>query len=142
MNEGENPDPNPFNPAPETLPVVNIQFFIQQACIDIDSALATIYDVPLKQVNFGGDIQYSPPIVTVAAILASEEIWERVLQGTDSQHSEAQKNREKWAHDELALIQNGERYLVGQRATRGNRYTRNTALDVPKNPTAGGKSGK
>ena len=37
ITEGQNPDPNPFNPSPETLPVVNIEFFIEQACIQIDS---------------------------------------------------------------------------------------------------------
>ena len=36
ITEGQNPDPNPFNPSPETLPVVNIEFFIEQACIQID----------------------------------------------------------------------------------------------------------
>ena len=46
--EGQNPDPNPFNPAPETLPSINIEFFIEQACIEIDAALAAIYDVPLN----------------------------------------------------------------------------------------------
>jgi hypothetical protein len=138
--EGQNPDPNPFNPAPETLPSVNIEFFIDQACIQIDSALASIYDVPLKQINFGGDVDYPPPIPAVSALLAAQMIWEQRLQGSDSQRSESQKEREKWAQNELTLIQNGERRLVGQRATRGNRYVRNTALDIPKNPVKDGKS--
>jgi hypothetical protein len=38
------------------------------------------------------------------------------------------------------MIQNGERRLMAQRATRGNRYVRNTALDIPKNPVKDGKS--
>ncbi len=138
--EGQNPDPNPFNPAPETLPSINIEFFIQQACIEIDSALAAIYDVPLKKINFGGEIQYPPPIPAVAALLSSQMIWEQRLQGTDAQRSETQKEREKWAKDELTLIQNGERRLLVQRATRGNRYIRNTALDIPKNPVKDGES--
>jgi hypothetical protein len=138
--EGQNPDPNPFNPSPETLPSINIEFFIEQACIEIDSALATIYDVPLKKINFGGDVQYPPPVPSIAALLASQMIWEQRLQGTDSQRSESQKEREKWAHDELTMIQNGERRLMAQRATRGNRYVRNTALDIPKNPVKDGKS--
>lgn len=138
--EGQNPDPNPFNPSPETLPSINIDFFIEQACIQIDSALATIYDVPLKQINFGGEIGYPPPIRAVAALLTSQIIWEQRLQGTDSQRSESQKEREKWAQGELMLIQNGERRLMGQRATRGNRYIRNTALDIPKNPVKDGQS--
>jgi hypothetical protein len=102
--------------------------------------LASIYDVPLKKINFGGEIQYSPPIPAIAALLASQMIWEQRLQGTDSQRSESQKDREKWAKDELTLIQNGERRLLGVRATRGNRYVRNTALDIPKNPVKDGKS--
>jgi hypothetical protein len=138
--EGQNPDPNPFNPAPETLPSINIDFFIEQACIQIDSALATIYDDPLKKTNFGGEIGYPPPIQAVAALLSSQMIWEQRLQGTDSQRSESQKEREKWAQSELMLIQNGERRLIGQRATRGNRYIRNTALDIPKNPVKDGQS--
>lgn len=138
--EGQNPDPNPFNPSPESLPSINIEFFIEQACIEIDSALATIYDVPLKKINFGGDVQYPPPIRNIAALLASQMIWEQRLQGTDSQRSEAQKDREKWAKDELTLIQNGERRLLIQRSTRSNRYIRNTAIDMPKNPVKDGKS--
>ena len=140
ITEGQNPDPNPFNPSPETLPVVNIEFFIEQACIQIDSALSTIYDTPLKKINFGGDVHYPPPIPTIAALLASQMIWEQRLQGVDSQRSESQKERERWAYSELTLIQNGERRLVSQRATRGNRYIRNTALDIPKNPVKDGKS--
>lgn len=138
--EGQNPDPNPFNPAPETLPSVNIDFFIEQACIQIDGALATIYDVPLKKINFGGDLGYPPPINAIASLLSAQMIWEQRLQGTDSQRSEAQKDREKWAKDELTLIQNGERRLLIQRSTRSNRYIRNTAIDMPKNPVKDGKS--
>ena len=98
ITEGQNPDPNPFNPSPETLPVVNIEFFIEQACIQIDSALSTIYDTPLKNINFGGDINYPPPVPTIAALLASQMIWEQRLQGVDAQRSESQKERERWAH--------------------------------------------
>ena len=67
-------------------------------------------------------------------------IWEQRLQGVDAQRSESQKERERWAQSELVLIQNGERRLVSQRATRGNRYIRNTALDIPKNPVKDGQS--
>lgn len=28
--EGQNPDPNPFNPAPETLPSINIDFLLNK----------------------------------------------------------------------------------------------------------------
>ncbi len=137
VTEGSNPTPNPLNPAPETVRTVDIDFWVQQACSDIDSALGTMYDVPLKQVNQGGDVSYPAPIPRVAALLAAEMIYERVLQGADRQRSEAQKEREKWAHDELAAIQNGERKLYGQRTTRGSRFIRNTLFDAPRNPAEG-----
>ena len=138
--EGQNPDPNPYDPAPETLPITNIDFYVQQACMDIDSMLGTIYDIPLKKVNQGGDVQYPMPISQIAALLAAEMIYEQRLQGADRQHSEAQKDRYLWAHDELMAIQNGERRLIGQRNTRGSRFVRGTLPNVPRNPAEGGRS--
>ena len=62
VSEGENPVPNFRNPAPETAKNVDIEFFIQQASNQIDANLATQYDVPLKQVNMGGEVSYPHPI--------------------------------------------------------------------------------
>ena len=138
--ESEAFTPNPMNPEPVTLQNIDIDFFITQACSRIDAALATIYDVPLKKVNQGGEIDFPYPVRTIAAILTSQMIFEQRLQGADRVRSESQKEREKWAEDELLLIQNGERKLMGIRVTRGNRFVRGTLPNVPRNPAVEGKS--
>ncbi len=140
VTQGSNPTPNPMNPDPESLLNVDVDFFIQQACAHIDGALATQYDVPLVKTNQGGEIGYPQPVPSIAALLASQMIWEQRLQGADRQRSDAQKEREAWAHNELVKIQNGERLLIGQVNLRANRFVRNTLMNVPKNPASGGKS--
>ena len=140
VTQGQNPTPNPMNPSPESLANVDIDFFIQQACAHNDGALATQYDVPLVQTNQGGDIEYPHPIPAIAALLASQMIWEQRLQGADRQRSDSQKEREAWAHAELVHIQNGERLLMGQVNLRANRFIRNTLFNAPRNPATGGKS--
>ena len=62
VTEGSNPNPNFRNPAPETASNVNLDFFIQQASAQIDANLAIIYDVPLKQMNNGGEVSYPHPV--------------------------------------------------------------------------------
>ena len=136
--EGENPSPNPFNPAPETLTTVNIEFFIKQASNIIDSRVGTIYHTPLKKVNNGGDIGFPEPVPSICAILSAQMIWEQRLQGTESQRSESQKEREKFAMEQLQDIQDGKIRLWGIRATRGSRYVRNTGRNSPFNPSEGG----
>jgi hypothetical protein len=140
VTEGQNATPNPMNPSPESLNDVDIEFFIQQACSHIDGALATQYDTPLVKSNQGGDVGYPLPIPSIAALLASQMIWEQRLQGADRQRSDSQKEREAWAHSELTRIQNGERLLVGQVNLRANRFVRNTLMNTPRNPASGGKS--
>lgn len=132
--------PNPLNPAPSTLTSIDLDIYISYACSRIDSALATIYDVPLKKINQGGTVAFPLPIPTIAAILTSQMIFEQRLQGVDRTRSESQKEREKWAEGELLLIQNGERRLIGQRNTRGNRFVRGTLPNIPRNPAEGGRS--
>lgn len=138
--EGENPTPNWRNPNKETVDSVNIEFFIKEASSRIDSALATMYDVPLKKVNDDGEIVYPNPVSTICSILASQMIYGVLLQGGQHQKSEAQELREKWAEKELTNIQNGERKLLGQRATRGSRFITSTLYNAPKNPAEGGRS--
>ena len=138
--EGDVVTPDPLNPAPATLLTVDVYYFIVQACSRIDAALSPIFDVPLKKVNQGGVVGFPSPIPTIAAILTSQMIFEQRLQGVDRTRSESQKEREKWAEGELLLIQNGERRLLGQRNTRGNRFVRGTLPNIPKNPAEGGRS--
>lgn len=138
--EGTNATPNFANPDVETLRITTISSFIADASSKIDSALATQYDVPLKKVNQGGDVGYPNPITTICAILTSQMIYEVSLQGADRQKSDAQKEREKWAENELMLIQNGERRLQGIRYTRASRFIKNTLYDIPKNPASENRS--
>jgi hypothetical protein len=133
-------DPNPLNPSPSTITEYDIDYYMGLADSRLDGALATIYDVPLKKVNQGGTIAFPSPIPAIAAILSSQMIFEQRLQGVDRTRSESQKEREKWAEGELLLIQNGERRLLGQRNTRGNRFVRGTLPNVPRNPAEGGRS--
>ena len=128
--EGDNPRPNFRNPSPETGTNYNLDFFIQQASAEIDAVMSTLYDVPLLQVNSGGEVGYPPIIVTICAILASQSYYSQALQGANNQFSEAQ----------LIRIQNGEIRLFGQRSTRGDRFVRSTIRGVPTNPRKDGIS--
>ena len=66
-----------------------------------DAVLSTQYDVPLLQVNSGGEVGYPPIIITICAILAAQSYYSQALQGANSQFSEAQKDRFEWAMNEL-----------------------------------------
>lgn len=139
VTEGENPLPNFRNPSPETASNVDLDFFIQQASADIDANLATQYDVPLKQVNIGGEVSYPHPIPIICAILAAQMYYSQALQGADKQFSEAQKERFDFAQNQLVRIQNGELRLFGQRNTRGSRFVRSTLYGTPLNPVQTGE---
>lgn len=138
--EGSNPTPNPFNPEAENVTQSDITYFINAASRRIDSSIATQYDTPLKKINQGGVIDYPFPLKDLCAILTAEIIFEKRLQGADRQKSEYQKDREKWAYNELLLIQNGERRLLGIRPTRGSRFVLGTLFDIVKNPAVEHKS--
>lgn len=140
VTEGSNPNPNFRNPSPETASNVNLDFFIQQASAQIDANLAIIYDVPLKQVNLGGEVSYPNPIPVICAILAAQMYYSQALQGADKQFSEAQKERFEFAQNALVRIQNGEIRLFGQRNTRGDRFVRATLRGIPQNPKKDGTS--
>jgi len=140
VTEGDNPVPNFRNPTPESASNINIDFFIQQASADIDANLATIYDVPLKQVNIGGDVSYPHPIPVICGILAAQMYYMQALQGSDSQYSEAQKVRFDFAQNQIVRIQNGEIRLFGQRNLRGDRFVRSTLRGISINPTEGKRS--
>jgi hypothetical protein len=140
ITEGDNPNPNFRNPAPETAKNLDLDFFIQQASQDIDANLATIYDVPLKQVNIGGEVAYPYPVPVICAILAAQMYYSQALQGADKQFSEAQKERFDFAQNQLVRIQNGEMRLFGQRNTRGDRFVRATLRGIPNNPRKNGES--
>jgi len=139
--EGTNPSPNYRNPTPESVLNIDIDFFVEQSSDEIDGALSTQYDVPLKKVNFDGEISYPKPILEISAILAAARIFEQKLQGADRQYSESIKSRVEWAYQQLAKIQNGELRIFGNRNTRGDRFVRGPLRGIPKNPAEGGKSG-
>jgi phage gp36-like protein len=138
--EGDNPTPNFRNPAPETATNIDLDFFIEQASSQIDANLSIQYDVPLKQVNLGGDLAYPHPIPVICAILAAQMYYSQALQGADRLFSEAQKDRFEYAMNELVRIQNGEIRLFGQRNTRGDRFVRSTLRGIPNNPRKDGTS--
>lgn len=138
--EGENSDANPFDRNADNITVANIEFFIRQAAQEIDGNLGTIYDVPLKKTIVDDSVDYPTPIPRICAVLAAAIIYNQKLQGGDSEESQAQKERENWARAQLAFIQNGQLRLPNQRATRSNKFVRNTLLNAPRNPASGGKS--
>lgn len=140
VTEGDNPTPNFRNPTPESAANVDLDFFIQQASADIDANLATQYDVPLKQVNIGGEVNYPHPIPVICAILAAQMYYMQALQGSESQYSDAQKQRFDFAQNQLVRIQNGEIRLFGQRNLRGERFVRSTLRGMPVNPAEGKRS--
>lgn len=140
VTEGDNPTPNFRNPTPESAANVDLDFFIQQASADIDANLATQYDVPLKQVNIGGEVNYPHPIPVICAILAAQMYYMQALQGAESQYSDAQKQRFDFAQNQLVRIQNGEIRLFGQRNLRGERFVRSTLRGMPINPAEGKRS--
>lgn len=136
----ETDEPNWLNPNSKTVTASNLIFFINQACRIIDGALSTQYDVPLRRTNIGGDVGFPDPVPTIAAILAADLIFEQRLLGTEKQQSDTQKERKDWAYQELDNIQNGERRLIGQRYTRGDRFVRGTLRNTPNNPAHSGES--
>lgn len=138
--EGENPSPNYRNPTPQSVYNIDLDYFIEQASDELDAALATQYDVPLKKINFDGEVLYPKPVIEIVAILSAVRIYERVLQGSDKQMSEALIKRLEWTYNQMDRIQNGEIRLYGNRNTRGSRFVRSTIQNVPKNPTFGGES--
>jgi phage gp36-like protein len=140
VTEGDNPTPNFRNPTPESASNVNLDFFIKQASDQIDANLGTQYDVPLKQINLGGEVSYPHPIPVICAILAAQMYYMQALQGAEPQYSEAQKVRFDFAQNELVRIQNGELRLFGQRNLRGDRFVRSTLRGMPVNPAEGKRS--
>lgn len=124
----------------DTLDIDTINYYIDMASDYIDSAIGTIYDTPLKKVNRGGKIGFPKPIPYVASLLASQLIYETVLQGNDKQASDVAKEKKKQALDTLKLIQNGELTLAGIRNTRGSRFVTGTLFDVQPNPAKDSKS--
>ena len=140
VTEGDNPTPNFRNPTPESASNVNLDFFIKQASDQIDANLGTQYDVPLKQINLGGEVSYPHPIPVICAILAAQMYYMQALQDAEPQYSEAQKVRFDFAQNELVRIQNGELRLFGQRNLRGDRFVRSTLRGMPVNPAEGKRS--
>lgn len=140
VTEGDNPSPDYRNPTPESVFNIDIDYFIEQASDEVDGALATQYDVPLKKVNFDGEINYPRPIPEIVSILSAARIFEQKLQGADRQSSESMKDRTKWAYDQLYKLQNGELRIYGNRNTRGDRFVRSTIRNIPRNPAEGGRS--
>jgi hypothetical protein len=138
--EGDNPSPSYRNPAPQTVYNIDLDYFIQQVSDEVDGSLSTQYEVPLKKINFDGEISYPKPIPEIVAILAASRIYEQKLQGADRQLSESTKDRIKWAYDQLDRIQDGRLRIYGIRNTRGDRFVRGTIRNIPKNPAEGGKS--
>ena len=140
VTEGDNPTPNFRNPTPESASNVNLDFFIKQASDQIDANLGTQYDVPLKQINLGGEVSYPHPIPVICAIPAAQMYYMQALQGAEPQYSDAQKIRFDFAQNELVRIQNGELRLFGQRNLRGDRFVRSTLRGMPVNPAEGKRS--
>jgi len=138
--EGTNSTPDPYNPEPANLLVDNIEFYIEQATQRINALIRAVYDVPLKKINQGGEVDFPSPIPTVCAIMAAQMIYEQKLQGADREASEPQKRREDWAENMMVRLQNGEIVLEGQRRTRSSRFISNTLRGAPKNPAVEGKS--
>jgi phage gp36-like protein len=138
--EGDNPTPNYRNPNPESVFNIDLDYFIEQASDEVDGSLGTQYDIPLKKVNFDGEINYPRPIPEIVAIFAASRIYEQKLQGADRQNSDAIKERTKWAYEQLYKLQNGELRIYGNRNTRGDRFVRSTIRNVPKNPAVDGRS--
>jgi len=138
--EGDNPSPNFRNPSPETVSQQEIIYFIEQASRYVDSMLGTLFDVPFKKINQGGEVDVPRPIKQLTTIYAAQQIYAQKLQGADKQFSEAQKERENFAKDLLRRVQNGEVHIIGQRGNRGDRFVRSSLRGSPKNPAVDGKS--
>ena len=132
--EGDNDNPTFGSPQSDNLSLDTIEFYIEMASGLIDAAIGTIYDVPLRETNRGGIIGYPQPIPYIASLLTARFIYEQVLQGSDNQKTEEQKEGEKRALNELKLVQNGERVLDHIRATKSSRYVTGTLYNAPFNP--------
>lgn len=121
-------------PSGDNISSSTVEFYIEEASRHIDASLSTQYDVPLKQTNVAGQIQYPVPVPQITAILAAQLIYEKEMQGADKQSSDTIKERFKFAMNMLKAIQNGERRLIGIRHTIGSRFVTDTLWNAPNNP--------
>ena len=131
--------PDYANPESDDLSIADIDYFIQMASSRMDAAFRTQYYVPFKKINQGGVVSYPDPIPYMCAVLASQMIYERTLQGTDRAKSESQIKREEEVVAYIRDIQNGELMLDAQKL-RGNRFVRAPLYNVPRNPAEGNRS--
>ena len=132
--EGENPTPNPRNPRPESLDTDDVNAFIDDACMYIDSELGSIYVTPLHKTNMDGTAVYPPPIPSIAARLAAKFIFEQRLSGTDQQAGEFVNNHYTQALRELNGVVTGSRRLLGQNGQTGSRFARAAWFGIPPMP--------
>lgn len=139
MIEGTTDVTDYMNPSTPDVLTSDMDYFIQQASSQIDSALSTQYYTPFKKLNLGGEIGYPNPIPRICAMLTAALIYEQKLQGTDRAESEALKARKTEAMDLIYAIQNGELILHGA-TMKGLRFVNQSLYNVPKNPAEGGRS--
>lgn len=129
------------NPSPIDVKDDEITYYIEQAGMIIQGYLQSIYDVPLKKINQGGDIDYPYPITQACAAMTANMIYQRKVKSADiSQYSELAKNDKEVFEGLLTKIQNGEIVLLGQRALKSSRFVKNTLYPAPLNPAQGGRT--
>ncbi len=132
--EGDNPTPDPFDSAQETVQLDDITEYIVQADQIINGQLSTIHIVPLRQVNFGGTVGYPHPIPQISARIAAKLLWERALSGADRQHGEFIMTHYAQAMDQLQDVLTGHVRLLGHEGQMGSVFSRSSWHSVPPSP--------
>lgn len=133
--EGDTVANNPRAAAVSTLLIVDAGDFIALADEIIDAKLSSIFDVPLRKVNHGGQITYPPVIRNVSAMLAAHMIFQERLSGSEKMEGEFTNKLYNVAMQRLDNVANGEIRLRGQNSYTAHRTIKSDLFTRPPNPS-------
>mgnify|MGYP001052398315 FL=1 len=130
--EGENTTPSITNPRPESIKIVEIDWYIEQADSIINAKLAAIYDIPLRKSNIGGLIKYPDPIPWTSAALTTYLIMtQRLSAGDRAESSKYVIDLYTRAQEVLDHVLNGNIRLMNQNSYTSHRTVKSDLFSIP-----------
>ena len=127
----------------DTINNTEINNIIELVTIEIESKLASFYEIPLRLVKIGDttDTEYPPPIPYVCARKSMAVIYDRYYASTagSSDASGYVQALSDDAEQQFLMILDGRRRLLGQRLI-GRRFCRQTLYETPFAPRGEGGS--
>ena len=128
--EGENTTPSITNPRPESIKIVEIDWYIEQADSIINAKLAAIYDIPLRKSNIGGLIStrsnYGHPALTTYLIMT-----QRLSAGDRAESSKYVIDLYTRAQEVLDHVLNGNIRLMNQNSYTSHRTVKSDLFSIP-----------